>query len=261
MEQFIKFITSFGFRENPSIVLGYRSFTYYIFDKITKKPLAYFHLKVSTDPVEYPIGGRPSTHFKSEYQHWELSFSSYDPDHDIRALPELQCELDTIGQYDQFDYLKKVIKSTEKYMCNLDSMIKKIDQEIEELKSKLHFMPDSDSDEYQDNLEIQYELNGLRNDLIILKSLKPKKVVWVYQHLYEHGDDDDLDNDGIIEEREFKFISYGMKHLASEYNKFLKEHDWIPDSTTETLNEDYIMLTVATAPYAEHCFTLTKTIK
>lgn len=78
--------------------------------------------------------------------------------------------------------------------------------------------------------------------------------MWKFEKVYVI----DEEPEKVLEQKEFKFLSWGMKHLSFEFEKFLKERGLTKCETVETVHDNKITLGVEFHPYYWYYFSLTK---
>jgi hypothetical protein len=78
--------------------------------------------------------------------------------------------------------------------------------------------------------------------------------MWKFKKIYAI----DEEPEQVLEQKDFKFLSWGMKYLSFEFEKFLKERGLTKCETVEWVYDDKIILGVEAHSYYWYYFSLTK---
>jgi hypothetical protein len=168
MEQFIRLILALGFKQVQNVGEIIR---YMLYIKRNNIKVAYISVFVDEE-------GRFAgyTDEDTEVYQWELQIWQMNPRKQIMYLPDhFEFSIDTRGRFEESDLFKETVEQSIKFIQDIDKHIKNVSNEMRILRSKKHFMPDPDSDEYQENLEIGWELSDLQDDVDLMRDLRDQQ--------------------------------------------------------------------------------------
>lgn len=175
MEQFIAILLALGFKQVQNVGDYLR---YMLYIKKFGKQIAYFSVFVVQNEGDH-VGGITDNTPVEEYYKWELQLWQLEPRKQIMYLPEFEFSIDTRGTFFETDLFKETVEGSIRYLDNIDFHIKNLERKVNELRAQKHMLKASDyediSDNYQENLEIGWELGDLHDDIELLKDLKDQK--------------------------------------------------------------------------------------